>query len=428
MAMNMIIVAVAGSLAAILANRGVAIFNDGLRPILPEAIEGRMPKRELIAISFAMSFGLVVGFGIPFSLMYPILLIHSLFLGTDVIGVACPGDPGSSWREPRNLTGAAIAGIGGAVYGVLLSIGLQGFVDLVSSLPINFFEAMGKIGDPVIYSFAAFPALAVAFQHGIKPGIITFVLTLLGRQLGVVFKIAPDGLALAVGMVVLLAYALREKASDTRLMEAGIFAQRAQRIVRNLPLIVLMGGVYGLAVNLHVMMEGPQSLVALGEGDVQSAMGIAVARAISFIPLKGTTALATGVFVTDGIGFAAVAGLLVSSPILAFILGGITMGAEALSLSLVGNLLDRFPGVRSAADSIRTAMSQVLEVALLIGGGMACDAIMPGLGFYVMAGAFGINEVAGRPVNRMAVGPVTAIGAGLLANVLVLLHLMPLPA
>lgn len=425
--MKLILVAVAGALASVLANRGVAVFHDGLRPIMPEYIEGRMPKREMVAVAFAMSFGLIVGFGIPFSLMYPILLVHSLFLGTDVIGVLCPGDPSTSWRERKNLMGAALAAAAGAVYGILLSLGLQGFVDFVSKLPINFFDSVGKIGDPVIFSFAAFPALAVAFEYGIRPGLVTFALTLLARQVAAVLDVAPDGIALAVGMVILLIYALREKPGETRLMETGVFTERAQRIRGNIILIAAMGGLYGLAANLHIMMEGPQSLVALGEGDIHNAFTIALARAVSFIPLKGTTSLATGVFVTDGLGFTPAVALLTASPVLAFILGAVTMSAEALGLSLIGNLLDRFPGVRRAADSIRTAMTKVLEIALLVGGGMACDAIMPGVGFYVMAGAFCLNEFAGRPINRMAVGPVTAIATGLLANLLVVLHLMPTP-
>ena len=45
--MDMIIVALVGAMAAVLANRGIAVFNDGLRPIVPEHIEGRLSRREL---------------------------------------------------------------------------------------------------------------------------------------------------------------------------------------------------------------------------------------------------------------------------------------------------------------------------------------------------------------------------------------------
>lgn len=64
--MNTVVIAAIGALAAILANRGIAVFNDGLRPIMPEYIEGRMTRAEIASTSFAMSFGLVMGFGIGF--------------------------------------------------------------------------------------------------------------------------------------------------------------------------------------------------------------------------------------------------------------------------------------------------------------------------------------------------------------------------
>lgn len=63
--MEMILVMLVGAVAAVLANRGIAVFNDGLRPIMPEHIEGRMDRRSLALTSLAMSFGLVLGFGIP---------------------------------------------------------------------------------------------------------------------------------------------------------------------------------------------------------------------------------------------------------------------------------------------------------------------------------------------------------------------------
>ena len=42
--MNMILVALVSALGAIMANKGIAVFNDGLRPIVPEELEGRMTR------------------------------------------------------------------------------------------------------------------------------------------------------------------------------------------------------------------------------------------------------------------------------------------------------------------------------------------------------------------------------------------------
>ena len=81
--LELLAVALLGGLASILSNKGIAVFNDGLRPILPEFLEGKIGKKELAATSFALSFGLVIGFGIPVSIGATIILIRS------------PGHPGA---------------------------------------------------------------------------------------------------------------------------------------------------------------------------------------------------------------------------------------------------------------------------------------------------------------------------------------------
>ena len=60
-----VIIAAVGALASILANQSIAVFNDGLRPVLPEYLEKRMDRKALAATSFAIGFGLVIGYGCP---------------------------------------------------------------------------------------------------------------------------------------------------------------------------------------------------------------------------------------------------------------------------------------------------------------------------------------------------------------------------
>ncbi|CAM5179408.1 Putative transport system permease protein OS=Bacillus paralicheniformis OX=1648923 GN=B4121_2374 PE=4 SV=1 [Bacillus licheniformis] len=43
-----LVIAAVGALGSILVNRGVAVFNDGLRPIMPEYLEGRMTEGSLL--------------------------------------------------------------------------------------------------------------------------------------------------------------------------------------------------------------------------------------------------------------------------------------------------------------------------------------------------------------------------------------------
>ena len=42
-----IIIAAIGAVASILANQSIAVFNDGLRPVIPEYLEKRMVKHWL---------------------------------------------------------------------------------------------------------------------------------------------------------------------------------------------------------------------------------------------------------------------------------------------------------------------------------------------------------------------------------------------
>src|SRR5690625_6724882 len=138
--MEMLFVILIGVVAAVLANMNIAVFNDGLRPIVGEHLEGRIKRRELGLTAFAMSFGLVIGFGIPFTLTASIILIHSILLGTDIIGLL----------TPKNKWGTPVAAAIGAAYGWALLLGLEGFVKLFDYLPVNFLEPMGEVGTPVV--------------------------------------------------------------------------------------------------------------------------------------------------------------------------------------------------------------------------------------------------------------------------------------
>jgi len=425
---KIVVVAIAGALGAALANRGIAVYHDGLRPIMPELIEGRMKRVELATIAFGLSFGLVIGFGIPFSLTSSIILVHSLWLGTDIIGTWFPGTFEKGWmKDKKSMWGFIGSLVVGGIYGALLVVGLQAIVNLFEKLPINFFGSLGSLGDPIIYAFAIFPAVAVAMQFGITKGLITFALTILARQIAAAAGLSSaDGIALAVGVLVLMAFAMADKPKGEKKGEPSmqtLFTERANRIKKNLPYIALMGAVYGVACNMAIMMEGPQSITALAAGDRAAATSITIARAISFIPLKAMTSLTSGVFAMDGFGFVATVGLLSPSWIIAAVAGAATMSLEAYSLVFIGKLLDKFPGVRNAADNIRTSMTKLLEVATLVGSMIAANTMAPGLGFLVVAGAYVLNEITGTRIVRMAIGPIAAIFTGVLINVLAVVGL-----
>lgn len=422
--MNYVLLAALGALGAIMANRGIAVFNDGLRPVMPEFIEGRMSRQELAATAFAMSFGLVIGFGIPVSIAASIILIHSVFLGTDIIGTS----------TPSGKAGFVLAGVIGAAYGLGILVGLQFIVDIFGKLPVDFMGNLGAVSAPVVAAFAAFPALATGMQYGYKKGLLTLLFSLLARQLAVWISpitlgsasitLNAEGSALIVGMLFLLFFAMFEKPSGESVDLAALFSDRMKRIRKNAPFLMVVGGLVAAATSYGLLAGDPISLNLMSEGNLTDAGFAALARAIGFIPLIASTAIATGVYGPVGMTFVFAVGLFITNPILAGIVGAVVIGAEVLLLDRAAALLDRFPGLRNAGDNIRNAMTRLLEVALLVGGMNAANAIVPGLGFLVVGGLFILNDIAGRPVVRMAVGPIAAILVGVLANILALIGLI----
>lgn len=426
--MEILFVVLIGAVAAVLANQNIAVFNDGLRPIVSEHIEGNLKRRELGLTAFAMSFGLVIGFGIPFTLSASIILVHSILLGTDIIGLV----------TPKNKWGTPVAALVGGLYGWGLLAGLEGFVKLFDYLPVNFLEPMGEVGTPVVVTFMAFPALAVAMQFSVRKGVLTFAVAALVRQLavflntggylaigGTAITLNQEGMALIVGMIFLFTFAIKEKATEGGTIDlASVFSEKVKSIRKNVIFFMIIGGLIAGATNLLLMAGDPISLNLLAEGKQTDAGIAAAARAIGFIPLVASTAIATGVYSPVGFTLIFVVGLFSPNVWVAVIVGAIVIFGEVTLLSSIARFLDKYPGVRNSGESIRNAMTKLLEVALLIGGANAANAIAPGFGFFFIAGFYLLNEAAGRPIVRMAIGPVGAIAVGIIANILVLLGIM----
>lgn len=421
--MNIILMALLGALASIMANKGIAVFNDGLRPIMPEHIEGRMTRKELAATTFAMSFGLVIGFGIPFSLAANIILIHCILLGTDIIGAS----------SPDGKKGIIIAGIIGALYGVGILLGLESVVKAFELLPVNFLGSLGEVGAPVVVAFAAFPALATGYQYGVKKGIINLFVSVMAYQAALLFgsislgtatiKLNPQGSALIIGMTILLIFAMREKQEGETVDLVSIFAERVKRIRKNLPILMIMGGLVAAATASNLIAGDPISLNLMKESQFMDAGFAALARGIGFIPLVASTAIVTGVYGPVGMTFVFAVGLFVRNPILAGLIGAVVIGGEVLLLDRIAHFIDKFPGIRKSGDNIRMAMTKLLEIALLVGGMNAANAMAPGIGYFLVVGLYISNEIAGKPFVRMAVGPIAAILVGIFVNLLALVGL-----
>ncbi|MDL2267027.1 YhfT family protein [Desulfovibrio sp. OttesenSCG-928-G15] len=419
-----LVIAALGALASVLSNRGIAVFNDGLRPVIPEYLEGRMDRKALAATSFAISFGLIVGFALPTSIAASIILLHCVLLGTDIIGTFCPA----------GLKGSLASAALGALYGVGLLVGLQSIIDLFARLPVNFLPELGQVATPIVVSFAVFPAVAVGLQFGFKKGLLTGLVALVVRELtqrygvfvfdGVQIALNREGMALLAGMAIMIFFAVRDKTGvgDANTQLAQIFAEKVARIRTSIAPLACMGGLIAAATSLSLVAGDPISLNLLAEGNRSSAAMTAFARAIGFIPLIATTAIATGVYAPAGMTFVFVIGLSTTNPLLAFVMGALCLGAEVFLLNYAAGFLDHFPGVRRCSDNIRTAMGRVLNVALLVGGIMSAQAMAPGFGIFVVVGMYCLNKTSKKPIVDMAIGPVGAILTGILVNIIALLQ------
>lgn len=430
--MRYIVIALIGGLAAILSNKGIAVFNDGFRPIVGQYFNKEISRKELAAMSFAISFGLVVGFGIPTSIAASIILIHCLLLTTDIIGSFCPD----------NKYGWIIAGVIGAIYGLLVLVGLEVVVDLFAMMPYNFTNELGSVSNYVTVAFAVFPAVGVAYQHGFKKGAITACVTIL---VYFIFKkwgsfaigtstvtLNAEGMAMLGGMIMMIIYAARMKGTETTNQDLTQgFEANVSRIRKNWYFLAAIGGLIAMGTSLEMIAGDPASLALLGQHEYTNAALTAFARAIGFVPLVFTTAIVTGVYGAAGCTFVFVVGLLLHGhPFIALIAGALVMVLEVLLINLFAKLMDRFPGVKDMGEYVRTSMNKVLEIALLAGGVVAAEAMAAaacgysGIGALFVIGCFLLNKKSKKPIVDMAIGPVACIIFGILLNILLLIHLV----
>ena len=431
-----IVVIAIGALASMLANRGIAVFNDGFRAIVPQYYDGQISRKELGAMSFAISFGLVIGFGLPTSIAATIILIHCLLLTTDIIGTWCPD----------SKLGLIASGVIGGVYGLLLLVGLEFIVKLFGLLPYNFLSDLGSVSVYMTIAFAIFPAVAVAYQHGFGKGAITGVITVIAwflfKKFGTFnidathkFTLNADGMAMLVGVIMMLIFAAQikgEGASNAALTK--VFSAKLERIRKNWFLLAIMGGLLAAGTSLSIVAGDPASLAALGNGQNVEGGMIALARAIGFVPLVFTTSIVTGVYAPAGCTFVFVVGMfLFGNPLVALLVGAAVMIVELLLINVFANVMDKMPGVKEMGEHIRTSMNKVIEITLMVGAVVGAEKTaaavgLSGIGAMFVIGCVLLNRRSKKPIVEMAIGPVACILFGLLANVLLLIGLVSLPA
>ncbi len=422
--MNIALIATLCAMTALIANMSAAVFHDGIRPILPQVIDGHMKRRDAGSVAFGLSIGFVASVGISFTLSTGLLNPWLLFLPTDIIGV---------------MAGSRIiAAIGGGIWGILVVTSLAGVNAVLTGLPIDALGALGELGTPVMSAFALFPLLAIFYQFGWKAGAISAVVILVSRLLVVKYTgIYPESIQIFVGMVMLISIAIRKDIKDKAngivppdmSGLTGLFEERTKRIYKNMPFLAITGALIAAAAASGIFAGSEVSIYALADAykitdpiaHKEAMNQVALSefmRGLGFIPLIATTALATGVYGVVGMTFVFVVGYLSPNVPVAAVLGAITICLEILLLRNIGRFLEKFPSIRNSSDNIRNSMNTLMEFALLIGGVLAVMKMGGTTGFTIFAILYFLNEVMGRPVLKIAAPAVAAILTGVVLNLL----------
>ena len=435
--LSVILIGAVCAVTALLSHMGVAVFNDGVRPFVPEFLEGRMPRPEYALAVFGLCIGFIASVGIGNALATNLLNPWLLFLATDIIGAFCP-----------NKWSAAIAG---AVWGVLCLVSLGGINTALTFLPVDLLGSLGQLGTYIVTGFALFPVLAITMQFGWKRGVVTAALAILARIFGPTWQFGPskasisaDAWMLLVGVILLFGFAIAQdlsnKGEKNGEFEGNLFSERVARIRKNVPFLMVGGALIAVICNLHLFAGSTVSMFSLADAYhgaanaselIQSAAVNELFRGLSFIPLIAVTAITTGVYGVAGFTFIYVAGYLAPNPFVAAILGALIIFVEVMLLGFIGKQLGRFPSLRDAADNIRSAMGTCVEFAVLFGSLNAVIAMgtkigNPALAFAIAAAAYYLNEVTGRKIMRMAIGPVFALVTGIILNLLYFVGLVAL--
>ncbi|EHR9368134.1 TPA: hypothetical protein HI054_001707 [Escherichia coli] len=410
-------------IAAALAHRSAAVFHDGIRPILPQLIEGYMNRREAGSIAFGLSIGFVASVGISFTLKTGLLNAWLLFLPTDILGVLA-------------INSLMAFGLG-AIWGVLILTCLLPVNQLLTALPVDVLGSLGELSSPVVSAFALFPLVAIFYQFGWKQSLVAAVVVLMTRVVVVRYfpHLNPESIEIFIGMVMLLGIAIthdlrHRDENDIDASGLSVFEERTSRIIKNLPYIAIVGALIAAVASMKIFAGSEVSIFTLekaysaGVTPEQSQTLINQAalaefmRGLGFVPLIATTALATGVYAVAGFTFVYAVGYLSPNPMVAAVLGAVVISAEVLLLRSIGKWLGRYPSVRNASDNIRNAMNMLMEVALLVGSIFAAIKMAGYTGFSIAVAIYFLNESLGRPVQKMAAPVVAVMITGILLNVL----------
>lgn len=437
-----------GGLSAVMVNRGVSVFHDGLRPLMPSLRSGEMSRAQVAKISFSLALAFIWAFGLPYSVGFVIPLIYLVYIATDYIGVRFPASFEQRWYESTlNLKGVGGSFLIGTLWGAGVAVLLHFLAVGMNNLPVPLAEGTQLFTAPVLEAFFLFPVLTIAYHYGGRAAAVGFALAtvawFVASQLGWAL---PSMWAFGVALLVMLVLLVRESrtsgaavsqipaswlddgdgssastSEDDEADNAG-FADNVARIKRGLPLIVILAALGGAAYNWGLAAMDPFSAHLYALGLAIPAAAVMLMWAFAFIPMKYTTAVVTGTMAT-GTFLEPVVALLMPNPWVAAIAVAVLRVVEVFALLRVVGWIERFPSIREVADVMRTAIFQVMEVGFLIGGALAAAAWAGTWGVAAVVAAWFINIWMKSPVMPMSLGAIAALAVGVVVNVMALIGL-----
>lgn len=437
-----------GGLSAVLVNRGVSVFHDGLRPLMPSLRSGEMTRPQVAKISFSLALAFIWAFGLPYSVGFVIPLIYLVYIATDYIGVRFPATFDRRWYQSGlNLKGVGGSLLVGALWGAGVAILLHYLAVGMNNLPVPLAQGTQLFTAPVLEAFFLFPVLTIAYHYGVRAAGVGFALATIAWFVASQFDWPlPSMWAFAVALLVMLVLLVRESRragaaesqipanwlvedeagpawadADEEAEDAG-FADNVKRIKRGLPLIVVLAALGGAAYNWGLIAMDPFSAHLYAIGLAVPAAAVMLMWAFAFIPMKFTTAVVTGTMAT-GTFLEPVVALLMPNPWVAAIAVAILRVVEVFSLLRIVGWIERFPSIREVADVMRTAIFQVMEIGFLIGGALAAAAWAGTFGVAAVVVAWFVNIRMKSPVMPMSLGAIAALGVGVVVNVMALIGL-----
>ena len=452
---GMLLVTFLAAITAYLANRNIAVYNDAVRPLVGQKKKGLLTFKTLVAMSFSMSIGYVVGF-IPFSIASKIIIVHAVLLGSEIIGLSFNKD--KMWKT---LVATALA----AIYGFGLFQGLDSLNTLITKISYpGFGWELGLIGDGAFpFVFSLFPAVAAYAHSGAKKGTPVLLLSILTYILVSLFgwnqyKMYPMAITMLVGIIAFFALVKTPKvSSDGKKLDSHLdaFREGAQEIKKNQIWLMISGGIAAAAVTSFAIAP----LVSLGlhtSGKLYAAAIADLSWVIGFIPLVVLTSLLTGVYSPVGLTAVLLFGTLgkliglqlveasgnpasyLPAIAIAFAMGAVSMFLEIQFLRLIAKMLFKLPGVQKLSDSLREGIQKTVNAAFLFGGIIAAYTMgrtvsgligkisvplaglavwLPSMSAGLVIGLYIINKQTKRKLSEIAVGPVGALMVGVILNI-----------